>query len=167
MSSVDGTLIMSKQRSTHLQAYDYHLSLITYDLDIINIQITQGYIAHMACIYSMPEHAVMLKSMRYYCKHSLIFELMFSDLLDINLHRVHILKASFMGDTLPHLLLNTNRSFATENTSICFAITLYLKCVKWTICIFVMMLICFLRYCSNESNLISGFLNVLSLVTHS
>lgn len=50
MSSRDGTLITSKQRSTHLRAYDEHLTLIIYDLDIINIQIILTYVTHMTCM---------------------------------------------------------------------------------------------------------------------
>lgn len=127
------------------------LSLITYDLHIINIQITQAYITHMACRYSTPERAVLKKkkNMRYYCKQSLIFELIFEclQICWIFNHHIHISKCFIYGRYC---------SFTIENTSICFAITLYINCGQRTPFIYVMILTCFhiTSYCSNYSNLI-------------
>lgn len=145
MSSRDGTLITSKQRSTHLQAYDEHLPLIIYDLDIINIQIILTYVTHMACIYSISEHAL-LKIRANYQKQSSIIKLMFLAFPDIDLHHIYISKGFiyrgyFLMSAIKHQLFPHNL-----NTPSCFAITLNLKCAKWTICVHVMTLTCVLIY---------------------
>lgn len=93
-SSRDGTLITSKQRSTHLQAYDDHLPLITYDLDIINMQIILAYILHTWHAYTVCR---LFKIWANYQKQSLIIELMFLALLDIDLHYNLISKGFIYG----------------------------------------------------------------------
>lgn len=148
---MDGTLIMSKQRSTHLQAYDYRLVFdniwpsYNQHTNHSGIYYTHGLHIQYAWTCSLKKK----KNMRYYCKQSLIFELIFEclQICWIFNHHIHISKCFIYGRYC---------SFTIENTSICFAITLYINCGQRTPFIYVMILTCFhiTSYCSNYSNLI-------------
>lgn len=131
MSSRDETLITSKQRSTHLQAYDDHLPLITYDLDIINMQIILPYILHAWPAYTVCR---LDKICANYQRQPLIIELMFLALLDIDLHHNLISKGLIYGGYSSMSAIKHQLFIHDLNTSSCFAITLYLNCAKWTIC---------------------------------
>lgn len=77
MSSVDETSIISKHRDTHLQAYDYHMTLITYDLGImIEIKSIRAWILCM-----VDTHVALLKFTLIIGKKSLFNGIIFECLL--------------------------------------------------------------------------------------